>query len=275
MKDVITRVLAFLALLTSLGESRVQAEPILYATDAVRQQLYTVSPSDDGNDILYGSTTLTNNLYSINRLTGSARLIGPLGVPLMHALAFDNLTGTLYGAYGRNQGFYRIDPQTGAATLIGISGFTISGLAFDPVSRALYASTFAPGEERLLRIDPSTGQATPVANLGFTGISFDPETGTLYGISNGALALLQGLYTVDLASATASRVGPVALENPLDLQFVPTQAIPEPGSLLLVGVGTLGLLGCGWCRRKSNSEPPRQVSQAVKLDRVHGQPRPL
>src|SRR5262249_14303914 len=117
----------------------------------------------------------TNNLYSINRSTGSATLIGSFGVPLMHALAFDNSTGTLYGAYGGNNGLYKINPSTGAATLIGITGFTVCGLAFDPPTNTLYGTSYAPGDTRLLRINTTTGQATQIATIALTGISDQRE----------------------------------------------------------------------------------------------------
>ena len=34
---------------------------------------------DAVGDVLYGTTTGTDNLYTINRTTGAAALIGPLG----------------------------------------------------------------------------------------------------------------------------------------------------------------------------------------------------
>jgi hypothetical protein len=112
MKDFVKGILVVLPILAGFSGSVVHADSILYATDAMTQQLYTLSRTDAsptligsfgvpgamaglaydaGNDILYGSNTVTSSLYSINRSTGSATLIGPFGVGLMHGLAFDNL----------------------------------------------------------------------------------------------------------------------------------------------------------------------------------------
>ena len=48
---------------------------------------------DPAKDVLYGTTTGNNNLYSISRSAGAATLIGGLGVDFMHGLAFDTQTG--------------------------------------------------------------------------------------------------------------------------------------------------------------------------------------
>ena len=261
MKDFGRGVIVVLALALTFGQKILCAAPILYATDAGTQQLFTLSPAhaspslvggfgvsgvmaglayDAENDILFGSTSSTSNLYSINRSTGTATLIGPIGVPLMHALAFDNSTGILYGAYGGTSSLYRINPLTGAATLIGDAGFPFSGLAFEPVTNILYGTTYAPGVTKLLRIDVATGQATQIGTVALNGVSFEPETGVLYGISNGSLGLRKGLYTVDIATGVPSLVGSLSLENPLDLQFV-LAPVPEPGTWVLLVLGLFGL----------------------------------
>jgi len=253
-----TRVLLNLAICSAVGVQVVAtAETVLYASAARSQELYTLSPIDasaslvgnfaaSGNmaglaydsqhDILFGSTTAPDNLYSINRVTGEATLIGPFGFRLMHALAFDELTGVLYGARGVNAGLYQIDPMTGGATLIGTTGFPIAGLSFDPVTHTLYGCSYSPGSTWLLTIDPATGNATQIAPLACTGISFNPETGVLYGISNGALGLPEGLYTINTKDGSASLVGTLSLDNPLDIQFV---VIPEPAGLVLIALGML------------------------------------
>ena len=95
----------------------------IVVTDAQHNQLFTLSNADSSSslvgsfgvigamaglaydrehDILYGSTLGTfgtlgrDNLYRIDRATGAATLIGALGDPWMHGLAYVN--GVLYGS---------------------------------------------------------------------------------------------------------------------------------------------------------------------------------
>src|SRR5690242_17661235 len=70
----------------------------------------------------------------------------------------------------------QIDPPTGAlVTVIGPLGFTVNGLAWDPMTDKLYATT-AIGDvsfHGLITIDPRTGAGTPVDvtvhNFGLAG----------------------------------------------------------------------------------------------------------
>ena len=81
MKNTVRGLLVFLSILASFGQTIACADSILYSTDAGTQQLYTLSRADaatligsfgvpgvmaglaydGGHDILYGSTTSTNN----------------------------------------------------------------------------------------------------------------------------------------------------------------------------------------------------------------------
>jgi hypothetical protein len=242
------------------------AASMLYATDAETAKLYTVSTVngsatlvgdlDSGqymaglaydalNDILYGSTTLGNSLYSINRQTGHASRIGSLGVQLMHGLAFDSQTGTLYGSDGANKRLYRINTSTGNASLIGTIGYAITGMSFEPSTHLLYGCSWGTSNNWLVTIDPATGHATPVSPLKLNGISFNPDNGTLYGLSNG-FDLPKGVYTIDIPSGSTTLVGLLPLSNPLDLQFV---AVPELSSALLACVASAMSIGYFCCRR--------------------------
>lgn len=94
------------------------------------------------------------------------------------------LLGTIGACNNVNQGgpctqtstLVQIDPTNGAlVTVIGPVGFSVNGLAWDPTSDKLYATT-AIGDvvfHGLITIDPNTGQGTPVnpsvVNFGLAG----------------------------------------------------------------------------------------------------------
>jgi hypothetical protein len=203
---------------------------------------------DSEHDILYASGSppgiFNNSLYTIDRGTGAAHLIGPFGLPHMYGLAYNPLDGVLYGAtptHERRPGsvLYRIDTNSGNATLVGSIGdfypgtfLGITGLAFSPADGALYGCL--SGSEYLggiVRIDTATGEGT----LLFEGqplmdLAFDPETGTLFGIDNGVGLYPDGLYTIDLATGTTSLVGSPGLVSPQGLAF----AMPPPPRLSAV-----------------------------------------
>lgn len=242
----------------------------LYAVDAQAKQLLTLSTVDgtsslvgsfdipggmagltyDGDqDILYGSsvgdfvTPGKENLYRIDRATGAATLIGPLGVSGMGSLTYVN--GVLYGASTGDgtpeSSLYRINTTTGAATLIGnigVWGFggRVSGMAFNPYNNTLYGclNFFGPDVGGIVSIDIVTGRGTLLFNTRpFQGLSFHPETGVLYGIHNGFGIQPDSLSTIDLNSQTMSLVGLTGLGSGLDLAFVP---IPEPSTLAIISL---------------------------------------
>ena len=72
----------------------------------------------------------------------------------------------LYGATRNGGGastssLYVIDPVTGASTLVGDIGYAINGLAWDPVTEQLLATTTThASSSRVIRIDPATGAGT-------------------------------------------------------------------------------------------------------------------
>jgi len=94
----------------------------------------TTSPGMDGldfngNDVLYGLSQASCDLYTIDETTAIASLLGPTGytcsLPLA-ALTFAS-DGTLYAVM--NDTLYTVNPATGAATWVGPIGFDeVSGL---------------------------------------------------------------------------------------------------------------------------------------------------
>jgi len=90
----------------------------------------------DSSGNIYGVDLLDNNFYSINKTTGAATVIGPLGINLdnyAQDMDFDKDNDVLYlAAYVNDDGaLYTIDPSTGTATLVGAfqNGAQIDGFA--------------------------------------------------------------------------------------------------------------------------------------------------
>jgi DNA-binding beta-propeller fold protein YncE len=132
----------------------------------------------------------------------SSWLTGPgLGDNLnLQALEFDPLTGVLLAIDANGGRLLRIDPTTGAFTSVGTTGFQLLGLALDPATRTLYASTL---HRHLVRVDLATGLATDIGPTGgpqLTGLAYDPAAGILYGTEDP----FSNLYTVNPTTGQAT-----------------------------------------------------------------------
>ena len=138
----------------------------------------------------------------------------------------------LYGATaaGAAGELYRLDPTNGAVLQdIGPlndslgTNYPVTGLAFHPTSGILYGSTGNAPEEtsaRLVTINPASGLVTVIGafNAGNAGtkastmadLSFDPTTGTLYGV--GSVGGPQ-LYSIDIITGQATLIGGTGLTS--------------------------------------------------------------
>jgi hypothetical protein len=108
-----------------------------------------------------------NDLLLVDPNSGASAVVGPLGV-FANALAVAP-DGTIYG--GALGDLVTINPNTGAATIIGPfgGGLASSGdLAFDS-NGILYGTLTNGGTDFLVQIDTTTGNATPLFGLGFAG----------------------------------------------------------------------------------------------------------
>ncbi|MCB9855555.1 MAG: PEP-CTERM sorting domain-containing protein [Phycisphaerales bacterium] len=95
---------------------------------------------DPVNDILYGADSFNGRLYTLNRATGAATLVGSFNNPQvvqMVGLAYAPGIG-LYGSDNKGSAslidqLFRIDTQSGQATLVGNIGVgNVLGLTFVP-----------------------------------------------------------------------------------------------------------------------------------------------
>ena len=175
------------------------------------------------------ATDFSNNLYTVDPVTGAATLIGPAGIP---AFAFNptipNADGTMnifdYSLFSTGGKLYEI--------------FDVARL--DPVTFA--QTPVIPAN--LYRIDPLTGVATLIAPTAMNLTAVVDVNGVLYAF-NGALGQV---VTLDLATGNTSFVSNLAPAAGLILGAAP---IPEPASIALAGIGIAGIFLGSRRRRRS------------------------
>ena len=120
----------------------------------------------NGTSTFYLSTT--TELYSLNRTTGVATLIGPFGITggLMIDVAI-NSAGQMFGHEIFTDSIYSINTATGAATLVGPTGVLANfaqSIDFDKNTGVLYAWIYeGTGVNRFSSINLTTGAATTLA----------------------------------------------------------------------------------------------------------------
>jgi hypothetical protein len=204
---------------------------------------------------LFGLTALfssgtPNALYTFDTATGAPTLVGSTGLTLAEGdLAFDPTTGTLYGYGGLSfpdRTLFTINPATGAATTIGVLGIVntndLSAMAFDTAGNLFILDTAVAS---LLRVNKATGATLgsiplSIGSLGpLAGLAFDPVTGIAYFANGGGST--NNLYTLDTTTGALTLIGPNA--GLAGLAFAPARTVvPEPGTLVLFGVGLVTLM---------------------------------
>jgi hypothetical protein len=194
-----------------------------------------------------------SSLYTVDPLTGrplTTRSI--IGSSDIFNISFAP-DGTLYGLGNNNGNLYTISTATAKATLIGTSGQNMFGLEFGP-GGVLYGCGFD-----LYRIDPSNGGATDLGRLVtgssalFTDLDFAPDGG-MYGVTGHTTS--DSLYRINLPTATAALIGITGG----DLRSI--ASVPEPNSIALLALGSLGLLCYTWAAtlRKALSRLRKQLA---------------
>jgi HAMP domain-containing protein len=155
------------------------------AWDAGTGQLYAVGPGGD-------------HLVRLDRQTGAAARVGPLGRPAL-GLAPAPEGGWLWAG---GQELVRVEAATGRGTRVASLGpGGVRGLAAGPAPHLLYGVDGATGG--LLLIDVRTGARTPTdtaaaatvlpdaARALAAGLALDPRTRSLYGVRGNRLVVLE------------------------------------------------------------------------------------
>ncbi len=244
----------------------IQTSPFTVSTvGTVPNQVLSGLTFQPGTGALFASSGLQGNnpgtVFTINPSTGAATpLPMPTGSQGVTGLAFSLDGKTLYGAGGTNgpgTELITINTTTGQGTPVGPFGIQdqIASLAVDPRTGLLYGGN-ANNDGEIYLINPSTGTATPFVTLNgptsfgdasganITGLAFD-SAGNLFAsliiVSDdsplGPVSLRTGAFT-QLGTPGNPFLSDIAIAGPLA-----TPAVPEPGTLGLLGLGVLGLLG--------------------------------
>ena len=234
------------------------------------------------NGFLYGLTqSSTLNLYTINTITGVASLVSTLRTPdnsttlsatantydidfnpVANALRIVGDNGDNYrlGAANFATGVTFIDTSLSGAT--SIVGAAYTNNVFNATQTTLYDLSsssdqlYLQGSLNGTPNSPNGGLLTSVGNANVnitneTGFDISGVTGTAYAVTN-VPGNASTLYTVNLN--TGAFVPPAGAA--FDARFgtvrgiaAPAGVAPEPGSLALVSMGLLGMVG-GFAKRR-------------------------
>jgi hypothetical protein len=210
--------------------------------------------------LLYGLRDDGLTLGTVNTSNGAFTALGSLtglGTSTLFNLAFIN--GDLYGIDDSiSTRLYRINTTTLTATLVG-SGFGTSvdgGIAQGPGASAYGINSTSPNP--FFSINTTAGTATQIsASTGFAASTFALAYtgGVMYGIS----ASSGNIRTINLATGAGTAAGSVNTASAAAgtvfsiAPVIAAAAVPEPGTVGLLGAAGLPLLGVVAARRRKTA----------------------
>lgn len=210
------------------------------------------------NGLIYGLSS-TNNLYTIDPLSGVATFVSTLSVPFTGGTnsgvdfnpAADRLR--VVGTNGQN---FRINVDTGVVaedSLLNPGTPTITAAAYTNTDNnpatgtALYNIDTTLGQ-LFLQNPPNAGTQVPVGSLNLGSISaasgFDIVTNNGVNTAFAALTLdnITSLYRIDLSTGAATKVGRIGTGRTelIGLSSAPAAAVPEPTTMAGLAIAGAG-----------------------------------
>lgn len=238
----------------------------VYEIDAVTGDFVTLGDSganrlpglayNPTTDTLYG--TDEENLFTVNKFTGVATLVGAHGIASdITGLTF-NAGHTLLYSLGYDDNLYSVNPVTGAASLIGSmgldAGYDVVDLATDS-GGTVYAAGL---DEFLYTVNTTTGAATSLGQItGFedrvTAIAFS-DVDVLFAIAINSDRLME----INTSTRVATAVGTASIGSDVrGMAFVgevtdvrSTEPVPALNYLALLAMSLI-LTITGWVAIKS------------------------
>ena len=176
------------------------------------------------------------------------KIIVLLGMAIFLGFGQGN-TETLYGADGvggNSSNLYILNPSSGAIiSTVGPIGYAITGLAIHPGTGELYGSTSkkdSKAPSSLVKINKITAAGTVVGPFSASSLLSMPDitfstSGVLYGWGDTGDPSVDDLYSINLTTGSATRIGEAGLSSHGN-----GIAYSCSGVLFLAGQGNNGLL---------------------------------
>ncbi len=151
------------------------------------------------------------------------------------------VSATIYGVSWTGD-FYAVDETDGSGTRIGPTGFLNLNAMVSDAAGKLYSY-----RGTLVTVDPLSGIGTAgprvTPTLDFRGMAFSPD-GTLFATdSGGGGRVPDDLYTIDVATGVATRIGSTGMPGVQGLAFDPAGKLYgwETGSGTGIGLGLIAI----------------------------------
>ena len=174
---------------------------------------------------IYGlvSRTIDADIVKVNSVEGDSHLLFTLDLQQMAGIAFDT-TGILYGM-SRSGMLYIIDLDYGTYSLVVDAISTYSGIAINPLTNELWASSASfvgPNLDVIFKVDLTTGDTTIVGHTGLgkrtNDLIFD-ENGSIYGLI-GSESELNDFISINTSTGVGSIIGSVGMNHILGLAYI-------------------------------------------------------